>query len=179
MRTAFLLVALALATPAQAQDAPPAPPPIEALVGIDGVQPDGPPPPPADAEAITVDIARELRCPVCQGLSVADSKTETAIAMFDRINELVRLGYSEQQIDQYFIDRYGDWVLLAPRPTGLAILLYTLPFAFIAAIVLGMVAFTRRRSARVPASTSATAPSSTPDGADPYMDKVLRDLEDS
>ncbi|MFT6146642.1 MAG: cytochrome c-type biogenesis protein CcmH [Myxococcota bacterium] len=173
-----LLLMLMLSTTASAQDAPPAPAAFEDLVGIVGVDPAGTPPTADVVEALTVDIAEELRCPVCQGLSVADSQTETAVAMFDRIRELVRLGYTEQQIDEFFIGRYGEWVLLAPRATGFATLLWALPILMLLAIplVLFAVASARRQPAK-PQESSPSVPDDSP--VDPYLQRVLADLEDS
>ena len=65
-------------------------------------------------EPMTARIASQLRCPVCQGLSVADSRSSSAEAMRTRVRELVAAGYSEEQIRDYFVSRYGEWVLLAP-----------------------------------------------------------------
>jgi cytochrome c-type biogenesis protein CcmH len=79
------------------------------------------------ATARTRTVARGLRCPVCQGLSVADSNADSARAMHDRIAELVDQGYSEQQISDYFVDRYGAWVRLEPEPEGMALLIFVLP----------------------------------------------------
>ncbi|MCB9766517.1 MAG: cytochrome c-type biogenesis protein CcmH, partial [Alphaproteobacteria bacterium] len=69
-------------------------------------------------EARTLTLAHGLRCPVCQGMSVADSSSEAAVNMKNRIRELVTAGYTDDQIEDYFIDRYGTWVLLEPPDDG-------------------------------------------------------------
>lgn len=61
-------------------------------------------------------IATELRCPVCQGLSVADSPSSTAQQIRRQIEQLLRDGRSADQIKEHFAARYGDWILLSPRP---------------------------------------------------------------
>jgi cytochrome c-type biogenesis protein CcmH len=76
--------------------------------------PPGPPPPAEQVADLAHDIALGLRCPVCQGLSVAESPSPTARQMYDRVKELVAQGYTEDQIDDYFVGRYGEWVLLEP-----------------------------------------------------------------
>jgi cytochrome c-type biogenesis protein CcmH len=173
-----LLMMLMLSTTASAQEAPPAPAAFEDLVGILGVDPAGPPPADDVVETLTVDIAEELRCPVCQGLSVADSQTETAVAMFDRIRELVRLGYTETQIDEFFIGRYGEWVLLAPRATGFATLLWVLPILMILGIPLVLLGVSAaRRQPKKPNDPTPPAQDDAP--VDPYLQRVLADLEDS
>ena len=73
------------------------------------------PPNAGEVEQRTYDLGKVLRCPVCQGLSVADSQSDAAVAMKNRIKELVALGYSDDQIIDYFIGRYGEFVLLQPK----------------------------------------------------------------
>jgi len=85
--------------------------------GIEGLPP-GKPPPEHMVEVITQDIAQRLRCPVCQGLSVADSTSEAAVMMQRRIQELVAMGYPAEDIDDYFVSKYGEWVLLEPTKEG-------------------------------------------------------------
>jgi cytochrome c-type biogenesis protein CcmH/NrfF len=71
-------------------------PPADVERGM-GVEPFGVPP--ATEEAAlerTMALAHRLRCPVCQGLSVADSTSEAALGMKARILELVRLGYTDE-----------------------------------------------------------------------------------
>jgi cytochrome c-type biogenesis protein CcmH len=70
-------------------------------------------------QARTHAVASLLRCPVCQGMSVADSTSEAAVMFQRRIHELVSLGYSDDQIMDYFVDRYGEWILLEPPARGL------------------------------------------------------------
>ena len=60
-------------------------------------------------------IAKDLRCPTCQGVSVADSGADGARAMKDRIKELVSQGYTSDQIHDYFVSKYGEWILLRPK----------------------------------------------------------------
>ncbi len=73
------------------------------------------PPSAGEVESRTYALGKILRCPVCQGLSVADSQSDAAVAMKNRIQELVAMGYSDDQIIDYFIGRYGEFVLLQPK----------------------------------------------------------------
>jgi len=59
-------------------------------------------------------LARELRCPDCQGLSVADSPTQSAAEIRRQIGELLASGASPDEVRAHFVARYGDWILLAP-----------------------------------------------------------------
>jgi len=93
---------------------------------IDGLPP-GPPPAAEHVDDRTTEIASRLRCPVCQGLSVADSSSEAAVMFQHRIRELVAAGYTEDQINDYFVDRYGEWILLDPPAQGLNRILWIVP----------------------------------------------------
>ncbi len=99
---------------------------------------------PVDTEEQVRRIAADLRCPVCQNLSVADSPSELAQQIRGVILEQLKEGKSPEEIRAYFVSKYGEWVLLAPTPKGFSLLLWVLPFvAVIAGIVL--VIFTVRR----------------------------------
>lgn len=78
-------------------------------------------------------IVAELRCPVCQGLSVAASPSETARAMRDLVARRVAEGRSDEEIRDEFRRAYGDWVFLAPPAQGAAGLMWLLPVALVAA----------------------------------------------
>jgi cytochrome c-type biogenesis protein CcmH len=81
-----------------------------------------------DMEEQVRQIASQLRCPVCQNLSVADSPSEIAVQMRDIIRERLKRGESGEAIKAYFISKYGEWVLLSPKPTGLNLIVWSLPF---------------------------------------------------
>ena len=68
-------------------------------------------------------IGKGLQCPVCQGASVADSPSDLATQMRGVIHRKLEQGESEQQIVAYFVERYGDGVLIEPprRGIGLAV----------------------------------------------------------
>jgi cytochrome c-type biogenesis protein CcmH len=59
-------------------------------------------------------LAAELRCPDCQGLSVADSPTRSAQEIRRQIDELVAGGATDDEVRQHFTARYGQWIRLAP-----------------------------------------------------------------
>jgi cytochrome c-type biogenesis protein CcmH len=79
-------------------------------------------------------LAAELRCPDCQALSVAESRTRAADAIRGEIEEQVAAGRSDDAIRQHFVDRYGEWILLAPSDP----VAWWLP---VAVILAGMAAF--------------------------------------
>ena len=103
---------------------------------LPGVTP-GTPPPADDVQIIARDIGEGLRCPVCQGMSVADSTSPAAVAMLRKIESLVAAGYARRDIDAYFVSKYGEWVLLKPTTTGMNKVVWLGPFvAFLAGLAL-------------------------------------------
>jgi cytochrome c-type biogenesis protein CcmH len=95
---------------------------------------------PADSiaiEAATTALASELRCPVCQGNSIQDSPSELALQMRDVIRDQLLTGKTPDEVRAYFVDKYGEWILLAPRAEGLNLIVYVVPF--VAVFVGGLV----------------------------------------
>lgn len=78
------------------------------------------------------DIAKTLRCTICQNESIWESQAELAHQMRDIIKERLIKGESPDQIRAYFLSRYGDYILLAPQKSGLNWLLWAGPFALLA-----------------------------------------------
>lgn len=80
-----------------------------------------------ELEALTREVASALRCPVCQGLSINDSPSELAVQMKNVIRDQLAAGRTPDEVKEYFIGRYGEWVLLEPEPAGVNLLVYLLP----------------------------------------------------
>ena len=173
MRSLLLALALCAATPAVAagDDADI----VEELANAQ--LPDPPmedPPEEATAVARTERLQKALRCPVCQGLSVADSPADAARAMGNRIEELVLQGYTEDQITEYFVDRYGAWVELEP-PKEEHQTLFIAPFVGLSLGVLVLLVWARRREDGEPEAV----PSYSPDPAlSQYRDRILAELDE-
>jgi cytochrome c-type biogenesis protein CcmH len=81
----------------------------------------------AELEALTRKVASELRCPVCQGLSIEDSPSEQARNMRDVVRDQLAQGRTPEQVKAYFVERYSEWILLAPKPRGFNLAVYVLP----------------------------------------------------
>lgn len=98
-------------------------------------------------EEQTLRVAAELRCPVCQNLSVADSPSEMATQMREVIHDKLKNGESPDQIRSYFVSRYGEWILLSPARHGFNWVAWLLPFVAILGGG-GIIVLTIRRSIR-------------------------------
>jgi len=100
-------------------------------------------------------ITAELRCPVCQGLSVKDSTSETARQMRDLVAQRVREGKSNAEIEAEFRAAYGDWIFLSPPVASLSGLVWLVPIAVLAAGLLLVSGRLRRVEAPGPVEPSA------------------------
>jgi cytochrome c-type biogenesis protein CcmH len=89
---------------------------------------------PRDAaiEARVRDVSSKLRCPVCQGLSLQDSPSELSQEMKSVVREQIAAGKSDDEVLQYFVGKYGEWILLQPKPTGFNLAVYALPVLMLA-----------------------------------------------
>ena len=72
-------------------------------------------------------VALQLRCPVCQGESVADSPSDIAKAMRGDIRSRLARGQSPNQIKAFYVSRYGSWILLSPPSSGVGGLAWLAP----------------------------------------------------
>lgn len=79
-------------------------------------------------EARTRDIAKTLRCAVCQSESIWESNSRLAKQMRQIIRERLVAGESPKEIKAYFLSRYGDYILLEPRKHGLNWVIWAGPF---------------------------------------------------
>src|SRR3989442_12874280 len=81
------------------------------------------------SEETVHEVAAQLRCVVCQNLSVADSPSEMASQMRAIIRDRLSAGERPAEVRQYFVDRYGEGILLSPPRRGFNLLVWLVPFA--------------------------------------------------
>lgn len=78
-------------------------------------------------EARTSAVASQLRCPVCQGLSIQDSPSELSQSMRSLVRDQLAQGKTPDQVKAYFVSKYGEWILLSPPAHGFNLLAYAIP----------------------------------------------------
>ena len=103
-------------------------------------------------EAKVMRIAEELRCLVCQNETIAASHADLAVDLRKQIRQQLQQGRSEQQILDFMVQRYGDFVLYRPPLKSSTWLLWAGPFALLAVAlaVLGINIRRRRTAAAGP-----------------------------
>ncbi len=130
-------------------------------------------------------VGKMLRCPVCQGVSIADSPSSMARAQLDKVRELVKEGKTDQEIYDFFTARYGEWILMEPTKDGLNSVLWVGPGALLLLGVAIVVLLAQKKK-----NPSVAAPPGAPTGSvtepaaqaaapseDPYLAQVRADLE--
>jgi len=125
---------------------------LVALIGLTYLRPPGHP---TQAE-LAHQIAGELRCPDCQGLSVADSPSGSATEIRTQVDQLLARGLSADQVRSHFVDRYGEWILLSPPRHGWNLLPWAVPIVGLLAGVTVWVALVRRRASRTNGAVTET-----------------------
>ena len=93
-------------------------------------------------------LAEQLRCLVCQNQSIAESNAELAVDLRREINEQIRAGRSDQQIVDFMVARYGDFVLYRPPLKSHTWLLWFGPALLAVAALLAFVRALRNRRRR-------------------------------
>ena len=90
-------------------------------------------------------LAAELRCLVCQNQTIADSHAELAIDLKNQVRDKLRQGQSEQQVLDYMVARYGDFVLFQPQVKSTTWLLWFGPFILLVLGFIALIVMLRKR----------------------------------
>lgn len=125
-----------------------------------------------ELEARVQKVGKELRCAVCQGLSITDSPSSMARAQLDKVRELVSAGRTDEEIRTYFVERYGEWALLQPTAEGFNLFVWLGPVALLLAGFVFIVRFARAGTGEAPA-VAVVAPA--PDGAEDEYLRLVRE----
>jgi cytochrome c-type biogenesis protein CcmH len=94
-----------------------------------------------------ISISEEMRCLVCQNESLAGSRSDLANDLREQIRVLIKEGKSDEQIRNFMVERYGDFVLYRPPVKPITWLLWLGPFIILLIGVAGLFTYLRRRNA--------------------------------
>ncbi len=119
-------------------------------------------------------IDKSLMCPVCAGQTIEQSASQLARQMQALVREKLAEGWSEEQIRQFFMDRYGEGVLAAPPKEGVNLVAWVIPptAVAVAAVLLAFVIRAMRKG-----QTRAEPETLAENELEPYLSAVDRDLE--
>jgi cytochrome c-type biogenesis protein CcmH len=120
-------------------------------------------------EARARQISEGLRCLVCQNQSIDDSGAPLAKDLRVLVRERLKAGDTDQQIDDFVVVRYGEFVLLKPRfEPQTFILWFTTPAVFLAALLIVVLAYRRR-------ATATAAPAALSEAEERKLNSLLDD----
>jgi cytochrome c-type biogenesis protein CcmH len=100
-------------------------------------------------EARLVHISQEIRCLVCQNESLSSSRAELADDLRREVRDLIRTNKSDQEIKDFLVSRYGDFVLYRPEVKPLTWVLWFGPFVVLLMAAIFMWVYLRQRRATV------------------------------
>tara|TARA_B100000029_G_C17506207_1_gene934545 strand:- start:544 stop:915 length:372 start_codon:yes stop_codon:yes gene_type:complete len=78
-------------------------------------------------DQLTIKISKNLRCVICQGQSIYDSQSEFAVSMKLLIKKKIEQGFSENEIYEFLIDKYGEWIVYDTGFNKNTFILWALP----------------------------------------------------
>ncbi len=119
-----------------------------------------------------ITISEEMRCLVCQNESLAGSRSDLANDLRREIRILIHEGKTDEQIRNFMVERYGDFVLYRPPVKPITWLLWIGPFVILLAGIIGLMIYLRRRNQSVP-STALSAEDNR------RIDALLQDAKSS
>lgn len=96
-----------------------------------------------------IGLAQNLRCLVCQNESLASSHSGLAEDLRQEVREQMQKGMTDQEIIDYLVSRYGDFVLFDPPVKRYTLLLWYGPFALLIIGLIGLVVQLRKRKEKV------------------------------
>lgn len=94
-------------------------------------------------------LSEELRCLVCQNQTIADSNAELAQDLRREVRGMIRDGKSDQEIVDFMVTRYGDFVLYRPPVKGITLLLWGGPIALLLVGLFALQRYLRQRTRRM------------------------------
>lgn len=93
-----------------------------------------------------VRITEELRCLVCQNESLAGSQADLAKDLREEVRNLIKAGKSDDEVKEFLVSRYGDFVLYRPQVKPVTYLLWGGPFLLLIIGLIALVRYLRRRN---------------------------------
>jgi cytochrome c-type biogenesis protein CcmH len=96
-----------------------------------------------------ITISEEMRCLVCQNESLAGSRADLAQDLRRELRGLIKEGKSDDEIKEFMVSRYGDFVLYRPQLKPMTWLLWGGPFVLLVIGIVALIVYLRRRGRAV------------------------------
>jgi cytochrome c-type biogenesis protein CcmH/NrfF len=111
---------------------------------------------PAVPEEKYREVAGKYRCPTCTGLSVLESDAPFSVQIQTRVRKMLAEGKSDQEIETFFLSKYGPWILRSPPKKGFGLMAWLLPLFFLV-VGLGflLVVLLQKGSKSLPSASSS------------------------
>ena len=103
-----------------------------------------------------IGLAQNLRCLVCQNESLASSHSDLAKDLRQEVRDQMKKGMTDQEIIDYLVSRYGDFVLFDPPMKSYTLLLWYGPFALLLIGLVGLIWQMRKRKTQIPEASLST-----------------------
>jgi cytochrome c-type biogenesis protein CcmH len=91
-------------------------------------------------------LSKELRCPKCQNQNLADSNSKIAVDLRKNLYNLLQEGMSDQEVIDFMVYRYGDFVLYRPPLKEQTYVLWFGPLVIFLGFIIGVIFVIRKRS---------------------------------
>jgi cytochrome c-type biogenesis protein CcmH len=101
------------------------------------------------------EVTSRIRCPLCQGESVAESPSASAQDITNQVRQQIEAGWTDRQIEQFYVDRYGSWILLDPPRTGGQLLLWAIPLVAVTGGVIAVISLLEPSKRRTRLTTAS------------------------
>lgn len=122
-------------------------------------------------------VAEHLNCPTCQSLNLSDCNTQTCVQWRDQIRDLLADGYSQQEVLDWYVARYGEQVLQEPLKRGIGLYVWLLPILGLLAGTIWLGVILKRWSTKKEVPATTTSPEVNENEADNYLRRVEQDLK--
>jgi cytochrome c-type biogenesis protein CcmH len=124
------------------------------------------------------DVAEDLYCPLCSGLTVDVCQLEVCDDMKEVIAQKIAAGESEAAIQAYFIEQYGQKVVAKPSTSGFDLVAWILPFVAVGLAIIGLTLWIRSRATPPPQPIPVRAGDSAEEAYNAQLERELRRLEE-
>jgi len=91
-------------------------------------------------------LSKELRCPKCQNQNLDDSNSKIAVDLRNNLYKLLQDGMSDQEVIDFMVYRYGDFVLYRPQLKEQTYILWFGPLIILFGFIIGVIFVLRKRS---------------------------------